>query len=431
MADFDAIVVGAGCAGSVAALELARAGKSVLMIERGNFAGAKNMTGGRVYAHALRAVFPDNFDEIPFERKVVSERISLMSPDANFTVDFTSDAMRVDGQESYTVLRSTFDQWLAAQAEDAGAEAIYGIAVESLIKDESGAVCGVRAGEDEITADVTVLCDGVNSLLTAQAVGASRPPASQIAVGIKQVFELPASVITDRMLVSSDDEGTAWLFAGDATHGTFGGGFMYANRESISLGIVAGIEATATKATRPVYQMLEDLKRHPAVAPIIRGGKLVEHSGHMVPEGGINIMPKLFGPGVLVAGESAMMCINLGYMVRGIDFAIAAGQVAGQRAAAALEEGDVSEASLARYAAALEGTFVLKDLRRFQRVPAFMEGFTRMFNEYPALARDAMNSLFIVDGTPVEPLKQTMTPLLKNVGYLNLFKDARGAMRAL
>lgn len=431
MADFDAIVVGAGCAGSVAALELARAGKSVLMIERGNFAGAKNMTGGRVYAHALRAVFPDNFDEIPFERKVVSERISLMSPDANFTVDFTSDAMRVDGQESYTVLRSTFDQWLAAQAEDAGAEAIYGIAVESLIKDESGAVCGVRAGEDEITADVTVLCDGVNSLLTAQAVGASRPPASQIAVGIKQVFELPASVITDRMLVSSDDEGTAWLFAGDATHGTFGGGFMYANRESISLGIVAGIEATATKATRPVYQMLEDLKRHPAVAPIIRGGKLVEHSGHMVPEGGINIMPKLFGPGVLVAGESAMMCINLGYMVRGIDFAIAAGQVAGQQAAAALEEGDVSEASLARYAAALEGTFVLKDLRRFQRVPAFMEGFTRMFNEYPALARDAMNSLFIVDGTPVEPLKQTMTPLLKNVGYLNLFKDARGAMRAL
>lgn len=431
MSDFDAIVVGAGCAGSVAALELARAGKSVLMIERGNFAGAKNMTGGRVYAHALRAVFPDNFDEIPFERKVVSERISLMSPDANFTVDFTSDAMRVDGQESYTVLRSTFDQWLAAQAEEAGAEAIYGIAVESLIKDESGAVCGVRAGEDEITADVVVLCDGVNSLLTAQAVGASRPPASQIAVGIKQVFELPASVITDRMLASSDDEGTAWLFAGDATHGTFGGGFMYANRESISLGIVAGIEATAAKATRPVYQMLEDLKRHPAVAPIIRGGKLVEHSGHMVPEGGINIMPKLFGLGVLVAGESAMMCINLGYMVRGIDFAVAAGQVAGQQAAAALEEGDVSEASLARYAAALEETFVLKDLRRFQRVPAFMEGFTRMFNEYPALARDAMNSMFIVDGTPVEPLKQTMTPLLKNVGYLNLLKDARGAMRAL
>ena len=53
MADFDAIVVGAGCAGSVAAYELASAGKSVLVVERGNFAGAKNMTGGRIYSHAL------------------------------------------------------------------------------------------------------------------------------------------------------------------------------------------------------------------------------------------------------------------------------------------------------------------------------------------------------------------------------------------
>ena len=52
MADFDAIVVGAGCAGSVAAYELAKAGKEVLLIERGNFAGAKNMTGGRIYAHS-------------------------------------------------------------------------------------------------------------------------------------------------------------------------------------------------------------------------------------------------------------------------------------------------------------------------------------------------------------------------------------------
>ena len=82
MADFDAIVVGSGCAGSVAAYEIAKAGKSVLVVERGNFAGAKNMTGGRIYGHCLRAVFPDNFDEIPFERKVSHERISLMSPNS-------------------------------------------------------------------------------------------------------------------------------------------------------------------------------------------------------------------------------------------------------------------------------------------------------------------------------------------------------------
>ncbi len=49
---FDAIIVGAGLAGSVAALVLAREGAQVLVIERGNSAGAKNVTGGRLYAHS-------------------------------------------------------------------------------------------------------------------------------------------------------------------------------------------------------------------------------------------------------------------------------------------------------------------------------------------------------------------------------------------
>lgn len=431
MADFDAVVVGSGCAGSVAAYELAKAGKSILVVERGNFAGAKNMTGGRVYSHALKEVFPDFEQEAPLERRITHERISMMAPDANFTIDFSSDEMNVAGQDSYAILRAPFDQWLAEKAENAGAEYIYGIAVESLIIDETGKVGGVMAGEDEITADIVLLCDGVNSLLTEKAVGYKRPLASAIAVGIKQTIELPAAVITDRVLSGSDDEGSAWLFAGDATKGTFGGGFMYTNKESISLGIVAGIEATMNHGKAPVYQMLENLKAHPSVAPLIKGGKIVEHSGHMVPEGGVNIMPELTGDGVLLAGESAMMCVNLGYQVRGMDFAIAAGMHAGREAAKALDAGDTSKTGLHGYVTALEGSFVLKDLRQFQKVPAFMEGFTRMFDGYPQMIRDMMNGMFIVDGTPVQPMKKQMLPIVKNVGYLNLLKDARGAMKAL
>lgn len=431
MADFDAIVVGAGLAGSVAAYELAKAGKEVLMVERGNFAGAKNMTGGRLYAHSLKKVFPDFEKEAPLERKICHERISLMTGDSNFTIDFSSDAMEDESQASYSVLRGPFDQWLASKAEDAGAEAIYGIPVESLIRDESGKVCGIKAGEDEITAEVVILCDGVNSLLAQEAVVYSKPPASQIAVGVKEVFELDEQTIDDRLLCNPG-EGAAWLFAGDATHGVFGGGFMYTNRTSISLGVVAGIQACASTANAtPVYQMLEDLKKHPAVAPLIKGAKVVEHSGHMVPEGGINIMPPLIGDGVMLAGDSAMMCINLGYMVRGMDYAIAAGQMAGQQAVKALDAGDTSKAGLQGYVDALEQSFVLKDLRQYKDEPAFMENFDRMFNGYPVMVRDIMNSMFVVDGSPVTPMKQNIMPIVKRMGIMNILKDVRGAMKAL
>jgi electron transfer flavoprotein-quinone oxidoreductase len=428
MADFDAIVVGSGCAGPIAAHELARAGKSVLVVERGNFSGAKNMSGGRLYTHSLREVFPDFAAEAPLERRVVRERISMLAPDANFTIEFTDEQLREAKNESYSVLRAKFDPWLAAKAEDAGAEYINGIAVEALLKD-GDRVTGVRAGDDEITADVVLLCDGANSLLTEQAVGAPRPAPEAMAVGVKQVVELPTKVVSDRLL-TSDDEGAAWLFVGDATHGHVGGGFVYTNKESVSIGLVATISDLMTSDT-PVYQMLEDFKAHPAVAPLLAGGKVVEHYGHLVAEGGLDAMPPLVGDGVLLAGESALMCINAGYTVRGMDLAIAAGMHAGRTAARALADGDTSASALAEYRTALEQSFVLQDLRTLRRFPHFMEHTTRMFTEYPLLVRDMMRELFIVDGTPVRPIRKTLPKAAKQVGYLNLAKDVWAGVRAL
>lgn len=428
--DFDAIVVGSGCAGPIAAYELAKAGKSVLVVERGEYAGAKNMTGGRIYTHSLRKVFDAKIlATAPFERRVVREQIALMAPDTTFTVDFESGKMKDPASESYTVLRSPFDQWLAEQAEEAGAEYIYGIPVELVIK-EGNRVIGIRAGEDEITAHVVILCDGVNSLLTEEAVGYKRPAPNQIAVGIKQTFALPASVITDRCLTNSDDEGAAMLIAGDATKGNFGGGFMYANKDSISLGLVASIE-DVSKSRYPIYQMMEDLKAHPGIAALIRGGQLVEHSGHMVPEGGLNIMPPLVGDGVLIAGEAAMMCINFGYAVRGMDYAVASGQIAGQSAVQALDNEDTSEVGLGCYAEALEQSFVMKDLRSFANTPQFLEHFDRMFIGYPEMVGAIMEEMLIIDGAPAKHVKNMVLPKVKELGYMNIFKDLRGAMKAL
>lgn len=428
-ADFDVIVVGAGCAGSVAAYVAASAGKSVLMVERGNYAGAKNMTGGRIYSHSLKEVFPDFEQEAPLERKITHERIALMDHESAMTIDFTSPELAREGADSYSVLRGPFDQWLAEKAEEAGVEAIYGIPVEELIKDESGRVIGVRAGEDEITGQMVILCEGTNSMLAERCLGNPRPKANQMAVGIKETFELPASTIEDRFL-TPEGEGAAMLFVGDCTNGHVGGGFMYANKESISLGLVATISTTAEQ-DMPVYQMMENFKNHPMVAPMIRGAKMVEHSGHMVPEGGYNMIPRYIFDGCLLAGETAGFCMNLGYQVRGMDFAVASGRMAAEAACEAIDKGDTSAAGLASYKTKLEDSFVIKDLQTFQAWPATMEHWDRMFTEYPTMVREIFNGLFAVDGKPQQHLAKRMMPIIKKRGLFSLFKEIRKAVKAL
>ncbi len=429
--DFDIIVVGSGCAGAVAAYTAASAGKSVLVVERGVFAGAKNMTGGRIYSHSLKKVFPDFEREAPLERKITHERMAFMDPASQLAVDFTSPELAEEGRDSYSVLRAPFDQWLAEKAEEAGAEYICGIAVEELLKDGSGKVCGVRAGEDGITAQVVILAEGCNTVLAERCLGNARPKPSQMAVGVKQVFELPSGVIEDRFLLP-EGEGAAMLFVGDCTHGSVGGGFLYTNRDSVSLGLVATIANAADGANEvPVYQMLEDFKNHPAVAPVIRGARLVEHSGHMVPEGGYDMVPRYVFDGCLVAGESAGLCMNMGYQVRGMDFAVASGQMAGEAAAKAIDAGDTSAQGLASYKSAMEGSFVIKDLRTFRKWPHTMEGWSSMFDDYPAMAREAFNAMFSVDGEPQRPLVKRMMPIVRKRGLLRLAGEVRKAVRSL
>lgn len=428
MADFDVIVVGSGCAGSVAAYLLAKSGKSVLVIERGNYAGAKNMTGGRIYTHSLAKVFPDFATEAPLERKITHEKVSFITEKGNFTAGFTSPALGIEGSESYSVLRGPFDQWLQSKAEDAGAEYVNGIAVEDLVTDGSR-IIGVRASGDEITAAVTILADGANSLLSVKAGLAETPSPHQMAVGVKEVIELPASVISDRMN-TSEDEGLAWLFVGDVTHGHVGGGFLYANKESISLGLVATLSDLCTSDV-PIYQMLEDFKSHPAIAPLIKGGKVAEYSGHLIPEGGYNMIPKLYKDGCLLTGDAAILCINLGYQVRGMDFAVAAGQMAAETAIEALDKDDTSSTALAAYEQRLRDSFVLKDLKAFLKFPHFMESTTRLFTTYPKMIEKVFLSMFVVDGTPVKPVKDKVMASVKDVGLINILKDVRGGMKAL
>ena len=314
---FDAIIVGGGLAGCSAAIVLANAGLAVLLVERGDFCGAKNMTGGRLYGHSLEKIIPDFAKEAPIERRITKEKVSLMSKDGSLDIGFGSKKLSSTKENaSYTVLRAQFDQWLAQKAEEAGAEIIPGILVDELIV-EDGKVVGIYATGEELYADVVVLADGVNSLL-AQSLGMKKElEPHQVAVGAKEVIRLGEDVINQRFGIRND-EGVSWLSCGDPTIGGFGGGLLYTNKDSVSIGIVATL-SDIDHSGLSINQLLDRFKEHPSIAPYIEGGTTIEYSGHLVPE-----------EGILVTGDAAGFCINLGFTVRGMDFAIESGRLAAE-----------------------------------------------------------------------------------------------------
>ncbi|MEA4901395.1 FAD-dependent oxidoreductase [Desulfitobacterium sp.] len=424
---FDVIVVGGGLAGSTAAYILAQQGLEVLLIERGNYAGSKNMTGGRLYAHSLEKIIPNFAEEAPVERKVVNERISMMTEKDAVTMSYHSPRLAETGSDSYVVLRGKFDRWLFDKAEEAGAMVTAGIKVDQLMV-EDNRVTGVICGGEEMKADVVILADGVNSLLAEKAGLRKRVQPSHVAVGAKETYELPAKVIEDRFSLTGD-EGTAWLFAGSPSSGQVGGGFLYTNKESISIGLVLGLEHI-TESGKTLEEMMVGFTNHPEIAPLIKDGKLLERSGHVVPEAGLSMVSTLYGDGFLICGDAAGFCLNIGYMVRGMDLAITSGELAAKAVLKAKEKGDFSSSSLQSYKEMLDNSFIMNDLSVYKNFPAFMDN-PRIFNQYPSMLSGIMADMFIIDGKPALPLRKKAMKHLKAVGLLNLAKDALNGVKSV
>jgi len=367
---FDAIIVGGGLAGIVTAYQLVKEGLEVLVVERGTACGSKNMTGGRLYAHTMEKVIPGFADEAPLGRKIVTERFSLLTADNSSTIEVDSEKLGEMGAQSYTVLRAEFDQWLADKAESEGVMFVCGIRVDDLIV-RDGTICGIIAGDEEMEADVVVLADGVNSLL-AQRLGLKeelRP--DEVEVGAKEVIRLGDRVIEERFHLAPG-EGIAWVFHGEATFGHKGNGFLYTNRDTVSLGVVTGVD-DIDHSGHSVLEMVEHLKEHPLIAPLIAGGDLAEYSAHLVPRGGPEMMPKLFDSGVLVVGDAAALVINLGYIVRGMDLAVQSAILAAETILAARAAGDFSKSTLCAYEKAVQESFILRDMKHCQAYAQALE----------------------------------------------------------
>lgn len=427
MEKFDVIIAGAGLAGLAAAYTLAGNGLEVLVLERGDYPGAKNVTGGRLYVNPVRDLFPELWHKAPLERFIVQEGAVLMAKERSVAIHYSGHELRAEPHQSYSILRAKFDRWLAEQAEAKGAMLLTRVRVDDVIK-EDGRIVGVLAGGDELRADAVIACDGVLSLVSEKA--GLRAPGSchDYAVGIKEVIALDPGVINDRFHLE-ENEGTACLFIGEATHGLFGGGFLYTNKESISLGIVIGIESLLeTESSPDAPALLDAFKQRPEISPLIRGGTTVEYAAHVIPEGGFKALSPLYGNGILVAGDAAGLALNIGFTVRGMEYALASGYYAAQAVLKAKETGNFGNESLSIYQQYLEESFVLKDFKSFREAPAVLSN-PRFIQHYPELLGDLLAEIYRVPTGPKDRLYPTIRKVFTLAEMWSQFKDLREVTR--
>jgi electron transfer flavoprotein-quinone oxidoreductase len=398
MERIDAVVVGGGLGGLTCAYCLAQTGMQVLVLERGNHPGSKNVTGGRIYLRPLQPYLPELWDAAPLERVVTKEVITMMGDTSSLTVQFTSDKFRESPPQSYTILRSQFDKWLGERVVEQGGFVVPQRRVTELMK-EDNRIIGVVSEGEEIPANVVIAADGALSLMAEQAGLRESLSPRHAAVALKEVIRLTPEVIEERFGLLPR-EGAAHLYFGSITQGIFGGGFLYTNRETISLGLVLGIASFLQSDSPPeTHQILEAFKGREEIAHLIKGGELVEYSAHLIPEGDTKPLPKPYGNGILVVGDAAGLALNMGITVRGMEFAMASGYMAAQTVKRAKEKGDFSAETLALYEALLRESFVLRDIETFQHSLETLES-PRMVGFYPQWLCKVFEEIFwIGEGT--------------------------------
>jgi len=428
---FDAIVVGAGMAGNAAALTMAKRGMKVLQLERGEYPGSKNVQGAILYADMLEKIIPNFREDAPLERRLVEQRFWMMDDAAHVGLHYRSDEFNEERANRYTIIRAQFDKWFSKQVQAAGVTLLCETTATELVHDGYGKVIGVYTDRNggPVHADVVVLAEGVNGLLGSRAGLRERPKADKVALAVKEMHFLPSETIEARFNLRGD-EGAVIEAAGTISAGMTGMGFIYTNRECLSLGIGCLVSDFQRTGETP-YSLLDSFKKHPSVAPLIAGSEVKEYAAHLIPEGGYNAIPQLYGDGWVVVGDAAQL--NNAIHREGSNLAMTSGRIAAEAIFQVYSRRDPMKAgNLALYKKMLDDSFVIKDLKKYKDMPALLHTqSSSFFMTYPQLVSKAMQSFVRVDGTPkVEKEKASFKDFIAARSFTGLLGDAVRLARA-
>ncbi|GGC79806.1 protein FixC [Thalassobacillus devorans] len=416
---FDVIVVGAGPAGTSCAYLCAKNGLKVLQIERGEYPGAKNVMGGVLYKQQLEEIIPEFWKEAPIERPIVEQRMWLLDEESAITLGYKGQAWaNEENYNNFTILRAKFDQWFAKKAQEQGVTLINETVVDACLVEE-GKVIGVRTDrpDGDVYTDVVVLADGVNSLLAKQLGFHEEIEPAQVALTVMEVLNLPAETINERFNLE-DGQGCTIEMFGDATKGHLGTAFLYTNKESLNIGVGTTLSSLVNSKMKP-YDLLEYVKNHPIVKPLIKGAEEAEYLAHLIPEGGYHAIPKLVGDGVIVAGDAAQL-VN-GIHREGSNMAMKSGSFAAEAILLAKQTGKYTEEVLDIYREKVYESFIGKDLEKYKDATETLENHPQYLKEYIPMLNRAARTFFTVDGISKQE---------KQRGIFNMFME-RGKIRTV
>jgi len=277
---YDVAIIGGGSAGLAALKQLSHLGKQAILLEAGSKIGSKNLSGGILYSKKpkkgqitnVEQLYENFLDDAPIERKITKYILHSTSQDKVYSMDLTA-AHDYQANFGYSVLLSKLNSWFAKQAEKAadklGGGIIPGVHVKSITWNEQNGTSIIQTDElDEFEVKAIIAADGVNSEV-AEMVGARKKfTPEQLFQGVKVIVKLPEDIINKRFGVSSD-EGAAHLFAGDVTLNHIGGGFLYTNNDTISVGAVYHFDSQISNPTTP-YSLIDTLLKNPMVSEFIK-----------------------------------------------------------------------------------------------------------------------------------------------------------------
>jgi electron transfer flavoprotein-quinone oxidoreductase len=377
---YEAVVVGAGPGGAAAAATLARNGVETLVLERGVEAGSKNVSGGLIYAeesapYTVDGLF-EGFRDHASERPVTEYYLHNVAGDRVKTFDIT-DLHDHDTEWCDAVLRRRMDSWLEAQVHEmtreTGGGVLTDVRVNGLLR-KNGRIVGVTCDElDPITADLIVAADGVNSELARDAGLMNWDDPEQWFQGVKAVVDMDPDVVDERFDVGPD-EGAAHLFSGDLFEGVRGGGFLYTNEDSLSIGTVFHLDSLAAEEAEP-HELLDALLTHPFLGQWFGDEyREREYSAKLVPDSKKVAHPSPHRDRLVLVGDAAGQMQAQGPIIKGMNHAVTAGALAAEAFVEAQSRGDPHSAG-ERYEKRLHEEGVMEKLRpaRYRAVSALGE----------------------------------------------------------